>query len=78
MNFGPGGHANNFIDRGRVKRVFVQADEPYRRAPENLGDLYAPSATDEPASFDAFATLSRTNAPMRWNHSPPPRDRCAR
>ena len=26
-----GSYINDFIDRGRVKRVYVQADEPYRR-----------------------------------------------
>ena len=59
--------SNNFIDRGRVKRVFIQADQPYRAAPENLGDLYVPTATGGLASFNAFATLNWAKAPMQLN-----------
>src|SRR3546814_3411339 len=35
-----GAYVNDFIDRGRVKRVYVQADAPYRSRPEDLGLLY--------------------------------------
>lgn len=31
-----GRYVNDFIDRGRVKRVYVQGDAPYRAAPENI------------------------------------------
>ena len=34
-----GAYVNDFIDRGRVKRVFVQADAPFRTQPEDLDDL---------------------------------------
>src|SRR3546814_13419190 len=34
-----GAYVNDFIDRGRVKRVSVQADATYRRRPEVLGLL---------------------------------------
>ncbi|RAX28613.1 hypothetical protein DQE80_17565, partial [Enterococcus sp. HPCN18] len=30
-----GAYVNDFIDRGRVKRVYVQADTPYRLRPED-------------------------------------------
>jgi HAE1 family hydrophobic/amphiphilic exporter-1 len=33
-------YVNDFIQGGRVKRVFVQADIPYRMAPEDLNRLY--------------------------------------
>ena len=35
-----GSYVNDFIDRGRVKRVYIQADAPYRMPPEDIGDLY--------------------------------------
>ncbi|MDF0488872.1 efflux RND transporter permease subunit [Sphingobium sp. H39-3-25] len=31
-----GAYVNDFIDRGRVKKVYVQADEPFRKAPDDL------------------------------------------
>src|SRR5690606_120807 len=31
-----GSYVNDFIDRGRVKRVMIQADAPYRMRPEDL------------------------------------------
>ena len=35
-----GRYVNDFIDRGRVKRVYVQGDAPYRADPEDLGQWY--------------------------------------
>src|SRR3546814_6573284 len=32
-----GRYVNDFIDKGRVKRVYVQGDAPYRARPEDLG-----------------------------------------
>ena len=32
-----GEFVNNFIDRGRVKKVYMQGDAPYRSRPEDLG-----------------------------------------
>ena len=34
-----GRYVNDFIDRGRVKRVYVQGDAPYRAEPEDLGAM---------------------------------------
>ena len=33
-------YVNNFIQGGRVKRVYVQADAPYRRLPSDLNKIY--------------------------------------
>ena len=68
-----GSYINDFIDRGRVKRVYMQADQPYRTAPENLGDLYARGSSGAMAPFSAFSTLSWAQAPMqltRYNGQP--------
>ena len=68
-----GSYINDFIDRGRVKRVYMQADAPYRMAPENLGSLYVRGSTGTMAPFSAFSTLSWAQAPMqltRYNGEP--------
>ncbi len=33
-----GAFIDNFVDRGRVKRVFMQGDAPYRSRPEDIGE----------------------------------------
>jgi HAE1 family hydrophobic/amphiphilic exporter-1/multidrug efflux pump len=69
-----GSYVNDFIDRGRVKRVYIQADEPYRQRPEDFGDLYVRGSDGESmAPFSAFATLKWANAPVqlsRYNGQP--------
>jgi multidrug efflux pump len=58
-----GSYVNDFIDRGRVKRVYVQGDAPYRAAPENLGDWFVRSSSGEMAPFSSFANTSWSTAP---------------
>jgi len=53
-----GAYVNDFIDRGRVKRVYIQADQPYRLAPEDIGSLYVRGASGAMAPFTAFSTSS--------------------
>ena len=68
-----GAYVNDFIDRGRVKRVYLQADEPYRQAPEDIGDLYVRGTSGTMAPFTSFATLSWAQAPVqltRYNGLP--------
>ncbi|MGN7158458.1 efflux RND transporter permease subunit [Sphingomonas sp. SAFR-052] len=60
-----GGYINDFIDRGRVKRVYIQADTPYRLSPEDVGDLYVRNATGQMVPFTAFSTLDWVNAPVQ-------------
>jgi HAE1 family hydrophobic/amphiphilic exporter-1/multidrug efflux pump len=69
-----GAYVNDFIDRGRVKRVYVQADEPYRLRPEDIQDLYVRGQDGKSmAGFTAFSTLKWANAPVqlsRYNGLP--------
>jgi hydrophobe/amphiphile efflux-1 (HAE1) family protein len=51
-----GNYINDFTDRGRVKRVYMQADAPFRMSPEDLGRFYVRSASGEMAPFSAFST----------------------
>ena len=68
-----GAYVNDFIDRGRVKRVYIQADAPYRMAPEDIGDFFVRGASGTMAPFTAFSTLSWAQAPVqltRYNGQP--------
>jgi multidrug efflux pump len=58
-----GNYVNDFIDRGRVKRVYVQGDAPFRSRPEDLADWYVRTAIGAMAPFSAFASTS-------WSRSP--------
>jgi HAE1 family hydrophobic/amphiphilic exporter-1 len=49
-------YVNNFIQGGRVKRVYVQADAPYRMLPNDLERLYVRNASGTMTPFTAFAS----------------------
>jgi multidrug efflux pump len=49
-------YVNDFLDRGRVKRVFVQGIPESRISAEDFGKWYVRNAHGEMVSFDAFAT----------------------
>ncbi|HWK36962.1 efflux RND transporter permease subunit [Sphingomonas sp.] len=68
-----GAYVNDFIDRGRVKRVYLQADEPYRQSPEDFANFYVRGANGAMAPFSAFATINWIKAPVqltRYNGQP--------
>ena len=56
---------NQFVDRGRVKRVFVQGDAPYRMRPEDFGHWYVRNSTGDTAPFSAFASGHWTQGPPK-------------
>jgi hydrophobe/amphiphile efflux-1 (HAE1) family protein len=49
-------YVNDFIQGGRVKRVYVQADAPYRMLPRDLERLYVRNDKGTMTPFSAFAT----------------------
>ena len=49
-------YVNNFIQGGRVKRVFLQADAPYRMLPKDIEKLYVRNTTGKMVPFSAFAS----------------------
>lgn len=53
-------YVNDFIDNGRVKKVFVQAEAPYRMTPDDLSLWHVANAKGEMVPFDAFATTEWT------------------
>lgn len=59
-----GYYVNDFIDRGRVKKVYVQADAKYRMLPEDINNLYVRSASGEMVPFSTFSSA-------HWSHGSP-------
>jgi multidrug efflux pump len=58
-------YVNNFLDTdGRIKKVYVQADAPYRMNPDDLKQLYVRNSGGTMVPFSAFATT-------RWTYGPP-------
>ncbi len=55
-----GNYVNDFIDRGRVKKVYLQADAPYRMQPENINDWFVRNANNEMVQFSSFASSNWT------------------
>ena len=49
-------YVNDFIDRGRVKRVYIQGEETARITPEDFDKWYVRNALGEMVPFSAFAT----------------------
>ena len=59
-----GRYIDDFIDRGRVKRVYVQADAPFRMVPEDLNLWSVRNRNGEMVPFAEFATA-------RWSYGSP-------
>ena len=49
-------YVNDFIQAGRVKKVYVQADAPDRMLPKDLERLYVRNATGKMVPFSSFAS----------------------
>ena len=58
-----GRYVNDFIDRGRVKRVYVQGDAPYRAEPEDLYQWFVRNSAGTMVPFSSFASLGWSQAP---------------
>jgi HAE1 family hydrophobic/amphiphilic exporter-1 len=49
-------YVNDFLNGGRVKRVYIQADAPYRMLPKDLERLYVRNGAGTMTPFTSFAT----------------------
>ena len=49
-------YVNDFIDKGRVKKVYVQGDARFRMLPEDVGSWYARNSSGEMVPFSAFTS----------------------
>ncbi|MFK4507770.1 efflux RND transporter permease subunit [Bradyrhizobium daqingense] len=59
-----GAYVNDFIDRGRVKQVYVQSDAPFRMDTSDIGRWYVRNTTGSMVPFSALAT-------NRWSFGSP-------
>jgi multidrug efflux pump len=62
-----GNYVNDFVDRGRVKRVYVQGDAPFRSRPEDISNWYARSSSGEMAPFSSFVRTAWSQTPTTLN-----------
>ncbi len=58
-------YVNDFIQGGRVKRVYVQADAPFRMLPKDLEKLYVRNKAGKMVPFASFASGRWTSGPPR-------------
>ena len=58
-----GTYVNDFIDRGRVKKVYIQGESDARAVPSDLGKWFVRGSDDSMTPFSAFATT-------RWQYGP--------
>lgn len=63
-----GSYINDFIDKGRIKRVYMQGDADSRAAPEDLSKWYVRNDSGQMISFAAFAD-------SQWEYGSPNLDR---
>jgi multidrug efflux pump subunit AcrB len=77
-----GRYIDDFIDRGRVKHVIVQADAPFRMVPEDFNRWYVRNAQGNMVSVASFANshweygsprLERYNGVAAWTSTARPR-----
>ena len=60
-------YVNDFIDRGRVKKVFVQGDASSRMLPEDLDKWYVRNGDGDMVPFSAFSSAKWTYGPQKLN-----------
>lgn len=49
-------YVNDFIDKGRIKRVYMQADAKYRMSPDDLDKWFVRNADGDMVAFSTFAS----------------------
>jgi multidrug efflux pump len=57
-------YVNDFIQNGRVKKVYLQSDAKYRMLPEDINSWYVSNKNGQMVPFSAFATA-------RWQYGSP-------
>ena len=68
-----GAYVNDFIDRGRVKRVYMQGDAPFRMPPEDLDRWYVRRRNRRDGAVlvvHELALATGTRAAQRYNGRP--------
>ncbi len=68
-----GTYVNDFLNKGRVKRVYMQGDAPYRMLPQDIGPWTVRNNQGQMVPFSAFSSTNWTyGSPQlqRYNGSP--------
>jgi multidrug efflux pump len=60
-----GNYVTDFIDRNRVKKVYIQGDAPFRSSPQDLDRWYVRGATGTMTPFSSFASSHWVIGPAR-------------
>ncbi len=59
-----GGHyVNDFTRNGKIYRVYIQAEAPFRMTPQSLGELYVRSATGQMVPLSTLVSVDRISGP---------------
>ena len=58
-----GRYVNDFIDRGRVKRVYVQGDAPFRAKPNDIDQWFVRNNQGQMVPFSSFAQTNWMTTP---------------
>ena len=58
-------YVNDFLDKGRVKKVFLQADAPHRMVPEDIDKWFVRNSSGTMVPFSAFSTSGWTTGSPR-------------
>ncbi|MCE3255407.1 MAG: efflux transporter permease subunit [Rickettsiaceae bacterium] len=61
-------YVNDFIDEGRIKRVYLQGDAPYRMLPQDVNKWYVKNNKGKMVPFDSFSSA-------RWTYGSPKLER---
>ncbi|PAK11632.1 hydrophobe/amphiphile efflux-1 family RND transporter [Burkholderia ubonensis] len=75
-------YVNNYIDTGRIQKVYVQADAPYRMMPTDIGQWYVRADSSSSSSSNSSSGTSTTSydgemvpfsafSTTRWTFGPP-------
>jgi len=59
-----GSYVNDFVDRGRVKKVYVQGESKFRMLPSDLNNWYVRGSSGQMVPFSAFSTT-------KWQYGSP-------
>jgi multidrug efflux pump len=54
-------YVNNYVDTGRIQKVYVQADAPYRMMPADIGRWYVRSSTSTSTSTSSTSGTSSSS-----------------
>ena len=67
VQFG-GAYVNDTFQEGKVRRIYVQADAPFRATPDRLDALYVPDGAGKPVPLAEFIRVSPTTGPSVIPH----------